>query len=215
MRIEAKTLEEAYEKAAEMLHCSVADIEAEIIQYPSKGIFGLFAKYAVIEVEEHFDIEKLKDLIKNELIKLFEKSCFNVEIKEVSKYNEETVFIKIDGDDAALLIGKEGYRYNALNYMLYSWLHQKYGFKIKLEIAEFLKTQTEKLKEYIEFFINEKIEPRGYGRTKALNGVLLYLALDMLRERLPDKYIGIKERNGEKYIIVGEKYENHSGSSNA
>ncbi len=214
MRIEAKTLEEAYEKAAEMLHCSVADIEAEIIQYPSKGIFGLFAKYAVIEVEEHFDIEKLKDLIKNELIKLFEKSCFNVEIKEVSKYNEETVFIKIDGDDAALLIGKEGYRYNALNYMLYSWLHQKYGFKIKLEIAEFLKTQTEKLKEYIEFFINEKIEPRGYGRTKALNGVLLYLALDMLRERLPDKYIGIKERNGEKYIIVGEKYENHSGSSN-
>ncbi len=214
MRIEAKTLEEAYEKAAEMLHCSVADIEAEIIQYPSKGIFGLFAKYAVIEVEEHFDIEKLKDLIKNELIKLFEKSCFNVEIKEVSKYNEETVFIKIDGEDAALLIGKEGYRYNALNYMLYSWLHQKYGFKIKLEIAEFLKTQTEKLKEYIEFFINEKIEPRGYGRTKALNGVLLYLALDMLRERLPDKYIGIKERNGEKYIIVGEKYENHSGSSN-
>ena len=215
MKVEAKTLEEAYEKAAEILNCSVADIEAEIIQYPSKGIFGFFSKSAIIEVEECFDIDKLKDLIKDELTVLFEKSCFNIEVKEVSKYNEDTVFIKLDGEDAALLIGREGYRYNALNYMLYSWLHQKYGFKVKLEIAEFLKTQEEKLKEYIEFFINEKIEPRGYGRTKALNGVLLYMALDMLREKLPDKYIGIKERNGEKYIIIGDKYENNSGNSHA
>ena len=215
MRIEAKTLEEAYEKAAETLHCSVADIDADIIQYPSKGIFGLFVKTAIIEIEENFNIYKMIDFIKNELVKLFKKSCFGVEVKEVSKYNDDTVYIKLDGEDAALLIGKEGYRYNALNYMLYSWLHQKYGFKVKLEIAEFLKTQEEKLREYIEFFIKEKIEPRGYGRTKALNGVLLYSALDMLRKKLPDKYIGIKERNGEKYIIVGEKYENNSGSSDA
>ncbi len=213
MKIEAKTLEEAYEKAAETLHCSVADIEAEIIQYPSKGVFGLFAKSAIIEVEEYFEIEKLKNLIKKELTVLVKKSCFNIEVKEVSKYNEDTAFIKLDGEDAALLIGREGYRYNALNYMLYSWLHQKYGFKVRLEIAEFLKTQEEELKEYIEFFINEKIEPRGYGRTKAFNGVLLYMALDILREKLPDKYIGIKERNGEKYIIVGDKYENNSGNS--
>ena len=215
MRIEAKTLEEAYEKAAEILHCSVADIEAEIIQYPSKGIFGFFAKPAIIEVEESFDIDKLKDMIKEELLKLFENSCFNIQVVEVSKYDDETVYIKLDGEDAALLIGKEGYRYNALNYMLYSWLHQKYGFKVRLEIAEFLKTQEEKLKEYIDFFIKEKIEPRGYGRTKALNGVLLYLALEMLRERLPDKYIGIKERDNEKYIIVGEKYENNSSDCDA
>lgn len=215
MRIEAKTLEEAYEKAADILKCSVADIEAEIIQYPSKGIFGLFAKPAIIEVEESFDIDKLKDSIKEELSRLFENSCFNVNVAEVSKFDDETVFIKIDGEDAALLIGKEGYRYNALNYMLYNWLHQKYGFKVKLEIAEFLKTQEEKLREYLDFFIKEKINPKGYGRTKALNGILLYLALDILREKLPDKYIGIKERNNEKYIIVGEKYENDSSDSNA
>jgi len=214
LRVEAKTLEEAYEKAAEILHCSVADINAEIIQYPTKGIFGLFSKPAIIEVEETFDIDKLKDSIKEELDTLFELSCFDVNVSEVSKIDDETVFIKIEGNDAALLIGKEGYRYNALNYMLYNWLHQKYGFKVKLEIAEFLKTQEEKLKEYIDFFIEEKISKKGYGRTKALNGVLLYLALDMLRKKLPDKYIGIKERNDEKYIIVGEKYEDNSGDSN-
>ena len=44
MRIEAKTLEEAYVIAANKLNCSVTDLEIEIIQHPRRGIFGLFAK---------------------------------------------------------------------------------------------------------------------------------------------------------------------------
>ena len=43
MRIEAKTLEEAYVIAANKLNCSVTDLEIEIIQHPRRGIFGLFA----------------------------------------------------------------------------------------------------------------------------------------------------------------------------
>ncbi len=213
--MEAKTLEEAYAKAAEILKCSVSDIEAEVIQYPSKGLFGLFAKPAIIEVEEYINIDKAIEKIKTELTQLFKKSCFNVEIKEVSKYDKETVYIFVDGEDAALLIGKEGFRYNALNYMLYNYVHQKYGFKVRLEIAEFLKNQKEKLEEYIDFFIEDKINKKGYGRTKPLNGILVFLALEILREKLPDKYVGIKERNGEKYIIVGDRYEYNSGNSDS
>jgi len=215
VKIESKTLDEAYSKAAEYLNCSVTEVNAKIIQNPSKGLFGLFAKNAIIEVDDYINIEKLTKIIKKELINLFKKSCFNVEISEVSKYNEETIFVKIDGEDAALLIGKEGYRYNALNYMLYNWIHQKYGFKVRLEIAEFLKAQKEKLKDYLDFFVEEKIKPRGYGRTRAFDGILAFLALEILREKLPDKYVGIKEKNGEKYIIVGEKYEHNSGNSDA
>ena len=215
MRIEAKTLEEAYSKAAEVLGCSVADIEAEIIQYPSKGFLGLFSKNAIIEVDEHLDIDKIKDKLKDELINLFNKSCFNISNIEVSKYDEDTVFIKLDGEDAALLIGKDGYRYNALNYILYNWIHQKYGFKVRLEIAEFLKNQQEKLKEYIDFFIENKIKPKGYGRTRALDGILAFLALEMLREKLPNKYVALKERNGEKYVVVGDRHENNSGNSDS
>ena len=215
MKIESKTLDKAYSKAAEYLNCSVTQVEAKIIQYPSKGILGLFAKNAIIEIEDYLDIEKLTETIKKELSSMLKKSCFNVQVSEVSKYNEETVFIKIEGEDAALLIGKEGYRYNALNYMLYNWIHQKYGFRVRLEIAEFLETQKEKLKDYLDFFVEEKIKPRGYGRTRALDGILAFLALEILREKLPDKYVGIKERNGEKYIIVGEKYEHNSGNSDA
>ena len=215
MRIEAKTLQEAYEKAAEILNCSVADIDAKVIQYPTKGIFGLFAKPAIIEVEESLDIEKVIEKVKKELNELFKKSCYNIEIKEVSKYDDDTIYIHLDGEDAPLLIGKEGFRYNALNYMLYNYIHQKYGYKVRLEIAEFLKSQKEKLKEYIDFFIEDKIKKRGYGRTKPLDGILAFLALEILREKLPDKYVKIKERNGEKYVVVGDKNGHNSSDSNA
>ena len=213
MRVEAKTLEEAYKKAADILNCSVTDIKAEVIQYPSKGIFGLFSKNAIIEVEEHLDIDKVIEKVKTELSELFKKSCFNIEVKDVYKYDDETIFIHLDGEDAPLLIGKEGFRYNALNYMLYNYVYQKYGFKIKLEIAQFLKNQKEKLEEYLNYFIEDKIKARGYGKTKPLNGILVFLALEILREKLPDKYVAIREKNGEKYVIVGEKHGNNSSDS--
>jgi len=214
LKIEAKTLEEAYQKAADVLNCSVTDIKAEVIQYPTKGILGLFAKPAIIEVEESLDIDSVIQKVTKELTELFKTSCYNIEVKEISKYNEDTIFIHLDGEDAALLIGKEGFRYNALNYMVYNYIHQKYGYKVRLEIAEFLKSQKEKLSEYIDFFIEDKIKKRGYGRTKPLRGILPFLALEILREKLPDKYIKIKERNGEKYVVVGEKHGNNSSDSN-
>ncbi|WP_456480212.1 Jag N-terminal domain-containing protein [Nautilia sp.] len=213
MRIEAKTLEEAYYEAAKKLNCSVTDLEVTIIQYPSRGLFGLFAKNAVIEVKEDIqrDIEDVIPSIKEGLKKLFSKSCFELDTFVVEKYDEETVYIKIDGKDAALLIGKEGYRYNALNFMLYSWINQKYGFKVRLEIAEFLKTQEEMLRSFLAPFI-ERVKEKGYGKTKPFDGILAFIALEILREEFPDRYVAIKDRNGEKFVVIGERHGHDSGN---
>ncbi len=214
MRFEAKTLDEAYIKASETLNVSVADItkKAKIIQHPSKGFFGLFSKPAIIEIEDiQKDIEDLIPEIEEGLKRLFSKSCFNVDIFEVKKWDDETVFIKIDGEDAALLIGKEGYRYNALNHMMYNWINQKYGYKVRLEIAKFLETQTEMLKKFLAPFI-EKVKVKGYGKTKPFDGILAYLALEILREAFPEKYVALRERNGEKYVIIGDRHDNSSNS---
>jgi len=216
VRVEAPTLDEAYLKAAQKLNCSVSDLNAKVIQYPTKGIFGLFAKPAIIEVDEQieYDIEQILPKIKEGLVNLFKNSCFDVNDFEVKKYDEETVFIKIEGEDAALLIGKEGYRYNALNYMFYNWINQKYGFKVRLEIAEFLKNQEEMLRNFLEPFI-DKVKRRGYGKTKPFDGILAFLALEILREAFPDKYVAIKERHGEKYIVIGDKHGHNSGNSDS
>ena len=214
MRYEAKTLDEAYLKASEDLNCSVKYIidNSTVIQYPKSGFLGLFAKPAIIEVKTfQRDIEDILDEIKEGLERLFKSSCFNVDKFEVKKWDDDTVFIKIDGEDAALLIGKEGYRYNALNHILYHWIFQKYGYKIRLEIAEFLKNQEEMLRNFLAPFI-EKVKERGYGKTKPFDGILAYLALEILREAFPDKYVVLREKDGEKFVLIGDRNDNSSNS---
>ena len=142
--------------------------------------------------------------IEEEINELFAKSCFKLEKIKVSYFDRETLFIEFQGDDSALLIGKEGYRYNALSYMLFNWINQKYGFKIRLEVAEFLYNQETMMNKLLTPII-EEIELTGKTRTKPFDGILIHIALDALRKKFPTKYVGVKfTKNGEKYIIVNE-----------
>ena len=276
-KVEADTLEEAYELAATQLSCSITELQYEVIQYPSKGIMGLFRKKAVIVatskisdissdtvspsvddssltieaeaaeeilsvlqdekredivsvsvkedaiVEGFFDIDRrdetkegtdaeplvdtvLAQSIEESLQRLFEVSCFDIDVVEVDVV-DNTALIFIDGEDAALLIGKEGYRYNALSYMLFNWLHSKYQLYIKLEIAEFLTSQQEMIRNYIQPVI-ENVEKYGKGKTRFLDGILVQIALEQLREVFPDKYVAIKTaRSGKRFVVINEFYK--------
>jgi len=276
-KVEAATLEEAFEKASELLNCSVTELQSEVIQHPSKGILGLFKKNAIIvatckttgkkaetkvtpkesapmpsaeesvaseiiatvkedqSVQEPYgetelekdaivdgffdaDHQKYEDevveeetivydelalLIEDQLKELVSHSCFDIDVVEVD-VRDNTALIFIDGNDAALLIGKEGYRYNALSYMLFNWLHTKYELFIKLEIAEFLTTQQEMIRNYIKPVI-ENVEKHGKGKTRFLDGILVQIALEQLRERFPDKYVAVKTgKEGKKFVVINE-----------
>ncbi len=286
-KVEAPTLEEAYELAATQLSCSVTELQYEVIQYPSNGILGLFKKQAIIvatskavsaseplemtvsepaedpasleeeaaseiittlqaemteEVtvaEEHVVTEKepqladdsivegffeketaaeeepfvdveLAQSIEESLKHLFEVSCFDIDVVEVDVV-DNTALIFIDGEDAALLIGKEGYRYNALSYMIFNWLHTKYQLYIKLEIAEFLTSQQEMIRNYIQPVI-ENVEKYGKGKTRFLDGILVQIALEQLREAFPDKYVAVKTgKSGKKFVVINEFHSKSHG----
>ena len=278
-KVEAPTLEEAYQKASQMLECSISELQSEVVQYPSKGILGFLKKNAIIvatckksvpnksesevkkeeslyvpsteesvaaeiiatvkeeeyitplettlekdaivdsffDVDHHDDktedVEALEEeaivydelalMIEDQLKELLSHSCFDIDVIEVD-VRDNTALIFIDGDDAALLIGKEGYRYNALSYMLFNWLHTKYELFIKLEIAEFLTTQQEMIRNYIKPVI-ENVEKQGKGKTRFLDGILVQIALEQLRERFPDKYVAVKTgREGKKFVVINE-----------
>ena len=273
-KVEAATLEEAYAKASKMLDCSVSELQSEVIQHPSRGIFGFLKKNAIIvatcnrdkknseeikktpsvptpeesvaseiiatvkeevsgtqdtygetkiendaivesffeadhhEVEEVYEDEaivydELAHLIEGQLKELLSHSCFDIDVVEVD-VRDNTALIFIDGNDAALLIGKEGYRYNALSYMIFNWLHTKYELFIKLEIAEFLTTQQEMIRNYIKPVI-ENVEKHGKGKTRFLDGILVQIALEQLRERFPDKYVAVKTgKEGKKFVVINE-----------
>jgi spoIIIJ-associated protein len=153
--------------------------------------------------EESIIYDELALLIEDQLKELMSHSCFDIDIVEVD-VRDNTALIFIDGEDAALLIGKEGYRYNALSYMLFNWLHTKYELFIKLEIAEFLTSQQEMIRNYIKPVI-ENVEKNGKGKTRSLDGILVQIALEQLREAFPNKYVAVKTgREGNKFVVVNE-----------
>jgi spoIIIJ-associated protein len=161
-----------------MLECSISELQCEVVQHPTKGIFGFLKKNAIIvatckvslsskgeednieedvaseilatvkeeitqttaetlvendhvldsffEVdtisnekvtseekafeEENVIYDELALLIEDQLKELLSHSCFEIDVVEVD-VRDNTALIFIDGEDAALLIGKEGYRY--------------------------------------------------------------------------------------------------------
>jgi len=309
IKIEAITLEEAYQNAASSLECSVTELKIEVVQAPTKGFMGLFRKSAIIvavresksstkheekskpkkqaqakpvqkqvkqtepkkeepkkpfkkntqkiknkvktqekekvsqnilndtimptsfvstqdDEDEYEDvsnyladydeedesntknISQIAKTVKNEINQLFDLTCFKIDAIDVSVYAENTLLIEFKGEDAALLIGKEGYRYKALSYMIFNWINTKYQIQLRLEIAEFLKNQEESISKYL-VGVCENIEKDGRAQTKILDGVLVQIALKELRDKYPDKYIVIRStRDGLKYIIVNDYHSN-------
>ncbi|RLA72011.1 MAG: protein jag [Epsilonproteobacteria bacterium] len=305
VKIEAKSLEDAYLQAAHELSCSVTELDIVVIQQPKKKILGMLGKNAIIvanckvkvqsqlkdnptvpsvsakksstvepvtdhkneagvekvsetltpipasEAQENresksntslsiktilpeflskkedktkssFEVTKKvnkvidnffedkptsKDItttVKNEVNDLFEKLCLSLNAVEVSAYDDTTLLIEFSGEDAALLIGKEGYRYKALSYMLFNWINSKYKMQLRLEIAEFLKNQEESVARYL-MAIYDEIDAEGNSQTKVLDGVLIQIALQLLRERYHNKYVAIRStRDGGKYIIIND-----------
>lgn len=278
---EAKTLEEVYEKAASSLKCSITDLDIDIIQAPSKGFLGFFAKNAIISVtlkhsknkhktkqtpKEHIvnttavetlssklnalkeeentvdkynvetsniqqiqkekifdefynnETQKLHETpqinpknntivqeIKTEVNTLFSKLCYKIDEIEVAILDDnKTVYIEFKGEDSALLIGKEGYRYKAISYILFNWLNEKYNMMLRLEVAQFLENQESAIYTYLEPVI-ETIHAEGFYKTKPLDGILVHIALTKLRDEFPDKYVAVKTNpKGERYILVNE-----------
>jgi len=294
IKIEAITLDKAYEDAAIKLNCSVTELAIEVVQHPKNGVLGFFKKSAIIvatvdskiisanktknpkqkdkpkekiektekiqkvlkakekeEVQTHRilndtimpasfvsdqddedddlesglnytadyddefdekeddaqDLVNVKELaltIDKEINELFNLTCFEIDKIDVSVYDEQTLLVEFKGADAALLIGKEGYRYKALSYMIFNWINSKYDIQLRLEIAEFLKNQEESVSRYL-VNVCENIDRDGRAQTKILDGVLVQIALKELREKYPQKYVVIRStRDGLKYIIVND-----------
>ena len=114
MEFTAKTIEEAISLATEHFSCKVEDISFDIIQEPTKKLFGLMSKPAKIEVEvkpEFYAKKYLADI-------------FNAQNLKITIEVEGNV-IKLCGEDAGKVIGNHGQTLNALQ-MLFNVVVNKY-----------------------------------------------------------------------------------------
>ncbi|GKT38903.1 hypothetical protein LOCUS_09180 [Campylobacter jejuni] len=150
--------------------------------------------------------QDILDEIRIQLVKLLESSQFKIELSELRMYDEDCVLIRLDGEDAALMIGKEAHRYKAISYLLHNWINLKYNLLVRLEIAQFLENQIQGMQLYLQSVI-EKIKIHGRGQTKPLDGVLIKIALEQLRAEFPDKYVGIKQNNDQRFVVINDFFK--------
>jgi len=159
--------------------------------------------------QSSLSFEEKIEAIKRDINHLFNQTCFDIDPIAVSKYDADTVLVEYTGNDAALLIGKEGYRYKALSYMLFNWINAKYDLQLRLEIAEFLRNQEEMIRNYL-VGVCAQVDKDGRAQTKILDGVLVQIALKELRTHYPDKYVAIRtNRDGLKYVIINSFRSNN------
>ena len=73
------------------------------------------------------DREHIINEVRESMNLLFKDTCYEIDNIKIDFYDNETLYVEFTGNDCALLIGKEGYRYKALSYILFNWINEKYG----------------------------------------------------------------------------------------
>jgi spoIIIJ-associated protein len=108
-----KTIEDAVESALLELNADKNNVDIEIIEEGNKGIFGIIGnKMAKVRVTlKETDGERAR----NFLLDVFEKMKVNADV-DTSEDNE-SILLKVKGDDIGIIIGRRGETLDSLQYL--------------------------------------------------------------------------------------------------
>jgi len=108
----AKTVQEAINLALEELGAREEDVEIEVFEEGTKGIFGIGGKLARVQVS-------LKSSRSDDAVSFLEDvlSKMNVEVEIEKVEDEESILLKITGKDSGIIIGRRGETLDALQYL--------------------------------------------------------------------------------------------------
>ena len=107
-----KTIDDAIDAAVAELGCSREDVTIEIVTMPSKGIFGIGAKPALVRVSLEDSATAYAMEFLNTIFKKFE---LDVDIHPIE--GEEFITLDLVGKDLGILIGRRGETLDALQYL--------------------------------------------------------------------------------------------------
>lgn len=153
-----KTVEEAVSAALNELNASYDDVEIEVIEEASKGLFGfLGSRPAKVKVSIKDSAAKRAQLF---LGKILENMDLKVEMKVTER--ENTVYVSMEGPDLGILIGRRGETLDALQYLvsLSANRHQDERKKIILDIEGYRKRREETLQR-LAAKLADKAKQRG------------------------------------------------------
>ncbi|CDG36890.1 MAG TPA: RNA-binding cell elongation regulator Jag/EloR [Acetivibrio thermocellus] len=137
----AKTVREAIDLALLELNTTEDKVEVEVLEEGSKGIFGLIgSKQAKVRVTLK---ETSGDRAKKFLLDVLSKMKVNADI--LVEESEDTISLKIEGDDIGIIIGRRGETLDALQYLTSLVVNRsKEGYKrIVIDVENYRKKREE------------------------------------------------------------------------
>lgn len=130
---EGKSTEDAIKQACAHFQVSSEELEIEIVSVGSPGLFGLGGRKAKIraalqeESEENL-LTAAREILDTLLQKMQEQATVSVEVED------DRINLRIETDDAGLLIGKQGQTLDALQYLVTKMLAKKSRRKVRISI---------------------------------------------------------------------------------
>lgn len=154
-----RTVEEALEAAFTELGVSRERVEYEILENPSKGLFGLIgAKPArvLVTVKEIDPLEVAMTFLQS----IFTSMQLQVAVEKMTR--DEHVVLNLRGDDLGILIGKHGQTLDALQYLTNLAANRDAENKVRfiLDVEDYRKRRTETLSR-LALRLADKVKRRG------------------------------------------------------
>lgn len=156
----AKSVDEAVQLALLELECDIEDVSVEVIEEPSKGLWGIGKKPALVRLTMK---EKIKSVSQeNDIKKVVEDILNKMRIDYQIDYVEEDdayTRINIIGNDMGLLIGRKGETLDALQFVVSLIVNRntETRSRIILDVENYRKKRDESLEE-LALSLSEKVK---------------------------------------------------------
>ncbi|ADG83841.1 RNA-binding cell elongation regulator Jag/EloR [Thermincola potens] len=154
-----KTVEEAVEAALAELQVTRDQVEVQVLEEPTKGLFGILGGKAarVLVIVKDNPVEKAKAFLAG----IFER--MNIEKVEIeASKKEDYIVINFKGPDLGVLIGRRGDTLDALQYLvnLVANKNSKERARFILDVEGYRKRREETLGK-LAFRLAEKVKRKG------------------------------------------------------
>jgi len=142
VEISAKTVQEAVALALEELGADYGDVEIEVLEEGSKGLFGIGSRDARVRVSlKNSPADDAYNFLENIL------SLMNMDVEVEKLEDGDTIILRVWGKDSGIVIGRRGETLEALQYLTSLAVNKRSGSykRVIIDVENYRKKREETL----------------------------------------------------------------------
>ena len=195
-----KTIQEAINLALNELQMDIDSVDVEILDEGSKGIFGILGgKTAKVRVSTK---SSQADDAKRFLRDVFSKMNISVDIE--AEENPDAVFVKINGRDSGIIIGRRGETLDALQYLTSLVVNKgKDGYKrVIVDIEDYRQRREETLVRLANRIADKVIRYRSNVSLEPMNPYERRIIHSSLQNNKFVETFSVGEDHNRKVVVI-------------